>query len=132
MLELSGLSQPSKLPATDLQEPRTRIFHAVNPSATTWSELHPIVSKYLGPSVKVVSWEEWISALRTSAERGEVELNPGIKLLGFYEAADERWKERSRNPVLGTQETVAGSATLRVLGAVSDEWMGTWMEQWGY
>ncbi|KAI1822704.1 hypothetical protein F4861DRAFT_550606 [Xylaria intraflava] len=105
------------------------VYHAINPHHTTWREVLPAISRRLsrGKHVEVVSLGTWIDALRDSASRTEdVALNPGIKLLDFFESLVD-----TEATLLSTEHTVRMSPTLPTVGAVSDEWMENWMTQWG-
>ncbi len=130
VVELAGLDSVPLATSTP-SKPMT-IFHAVNPSTTPWSTLIPAIASSLGPSVEVVPWGQWFKALQESQEKTDIKLNPGLKLLDFYEGADRMGKEGLEVPVLETVVTLSRSKSLGEVGAVSVEWMKEWMGQWGF
>lgn len=99
----------------------------VNPKATRWEELVPVIAETLG-GVKVVPLESWVAALRESAPKTEnVALNPAVKILDFYESL-----VGSESIHLDTKRTVQQSTTLHGLGPISGSMMKRWMEQWAF
>ena len=106
-------------------------YHAVNPSTTTWAALLPHVLAALGPTVHAIPFSEWVKRLRASAEtatsKGDLAINPAIKLMGFYEGL---LSGESSLASFETRETEKASRTLRDLGPVQGEWMAKWVEQW--
>ena len=121
-------------PASDDAEAVTQVFHVVNPSATEWGALLPTVKKYLGEGVETVSLGTWVSRLRAHADEGkELEKFPAAKLLGFFEEVVVAGEKAGRVfPTMETGRATAGSKLLAELEAVGEEWMGLWMEQWGF
>ncbi|RDW77667.1 hypothetical protein BP6252_05720 [Coleophoma cylindrospora] len=133
LLELASLDALPTTRRSANQNGEVRIVHTVNPSTTPWSELVPAVIKHFGSSVKVVEWEEWLAALEESAKNeGDVEKNPGIKLLNFYQGLDAAAKLGLECPIYETKDSAASSETLRTLGPVKEEWMSGWLRQWGF
>ncbi len=130
IVELAGLDSAPR--ATSTPSKTMPIFHAANPSATTWSTLIPAITSSLGPGVKIVPWGEWLQALQESQEKADVELNPGLKLLDYYEAADRMGREGLELPILELEGTLRESRSLGEVGVVSGEWMGEWMRQWEF
>ncbi|KAH8655420.1 hypothetical protein BX600DRAFT_515242 [Xylariales sp. PMI_506] len=128
--ELAGLDNDGEKTAMDASS--LRIFHGVNPNSTSWSSLVETVTSFLGPEVSVVPWTTWLSALEASAKDGNLDRNPGIKLLEFYKDADRTSASGLELPVLQSQETQESSETLRTVGPVKKEWMSQWMKQWGF
>ncbi|TGO61871.1 hypothetical protein BCON_0024g00750 [Botryotinia convoluta] len=122
ILDLTDLSKPSSSsPFT-----QTPFYHLVNPTSTTWSTISPILTSQIGADCKIVSWEEWVTLLRESAERGEIAQNRGIRLLEFYEAL----AKGAPLATLETEKTASKSETLRQLEPVNGSWMELWMRQW--
>jgi hypothetical protein len=112
-----------------------RVYHTVNPHPTNWSHLLPVVAKYLGESTKVVPWSEWLEALRHSQQAATVEdleSNPGLKLIDFFEAFERTEAQRGEMPVMDTQLSRAKSRTLSTLQPVGAEWMNKWLRQWAF
>ncbi|MCJ1382583.1 hypothetical protein MMC17_005696 [Xylographa soralifera] len=110
----------------------TEVYHALNPRATTWARLLPAVRSCLGPEVQVVSFADWLGALRASAraerQEREWEVNPALKLLGFFEMLGQEHAP----PVFETDVTEGLSATMRGLQAIQEGEMRLWMRQWGF
>ncbi|KAJ8071447.1 hypothetical protein OCU04_001767 [Sclerotinia nivalis] len=123
ILDLADLTNPSKH-FTDY--PSTPFFHLVNPTSISWSDIHPVLVKNIGPECEIVEWSEWVARLRASAERGEIKENRGIKLLEFYEGMTNGFPLA----VLETEKTMEKSETLGKLGPVTQDWMELWMRQW--
>ena len=110
----------------------TTVYHAVNPKHTTWKSLLPTIRSHFNESpLEIVSLQEWINALKESADVTlDVDLNPAIKLLDFYQNLAN--DSSHANPVFETSKAVDRSAQLRLLEAVKPEWMKRWLEQWDF
>ncbi|KAH8895924.1 L-aminoadipate-semialdehyde dehydrogenase [Thozetella sp. PMI_491] len=127
VLELCGIAPAVRGPAG--AERGLRIYHGVNPRTTSWSSLAPVALEHLGPSVKLASWEEWLTALRneqqelTSAAAHEV---TGLKLADFFESLGG-----TKRPAIATVMSEEASSVLRQLKAVDAEWLRLWLRQWG-
>ena len=113
-----------------------RVHHVVNPRGTPWRELLPTVlesfEQWRRPNV--VSLREWVDALRRSGkkENVDVEKNPAVKLLPFFEGMVEGAEAGERGVTLSTERTVKRSERLKGLEPVEEEWMRLWMRQWGF
>jgi hypothetical protein len=107
-------------------------FHTVNPSVCPWSSLVSTIATSLGPSIRIVPWATWLSALHASREKGGIDQKPRVKLLDFYDAADQMGKAGLELPVLETEVTTLKSETLRRVGPIREEWMREWMKQWAF
>ena len=112
-----------------------RYHHLVNPNLGSWSTLVPAVTEYLShtshnsQTLEVVSFDNWVKALKESSEQaGDLERNPGIKLLEFFESMSQG----GLGSHLETKDTVKGSETMRGLKRVGREWMEIWLKQWGF
>lgn len=76
-----------------------------------------------------MSLDEWVTTLRETASKTEdIELNPAIKLLNFFEGISGDLVEGSR---FQTQQAVETSPTMAQIGPVNDAWMTNWLRQWG-
>ena len=126
LLELASLDSSAAVAAN----PFIPIYHAVNPCACSWSDFVPTVSSALGADVKVVTWNEWLTDLRASADEDDITKNAGIKLLDFYNNVDASHAAGLEAPIFQTKETVTISRTLKETGPVTAEWMELWMRQW--
>lgn len=107
------------------------VFHVVNPQKTTWQSLLPIIQQHLS-DVQVTDYSTWLAALRQSLSDGpkDVNDNPAVKLLPFFEGIEMGMKDGERGITLDTQWTEAKSQTMRGLQQVGGEWMANWMRQW--
>ena len=110
------------------------VAHLVNPQRTSWSQLVPGVAKVLRRKggddgcVDVVPWQEWLDRLRAVPQTKEnLERNPALKLLGFYEGlgADQRGLPR-----LSTHRTAEQSKAMKGMGPITDELMRKWADSW--
>lgn len=129
-MDANGTHTASGLPTTTVP-----VYHAVNPKAIDWAELVPTITKYLGQSVKVVSWGEWMDALQNSmhdATVANLKQNPALKLLDFFQSIDEVVKRGERWPVMETRASARKSPTMASLEPVGEEWMKLWLRQWKF
>lgn len=108
------------------------VYHAVNPTSSSWPDLLPTVSPFLGQSVKIVDWSTWLAALQGSQETTDPAGNPAIKLLDFYEQAGNKAEMGLALPRLETKIATQHSKTLREVEKVGSIWMETWMRQWNF
>ncbi|KAL8858207.1 MAG: hypothetical protein Q9178_005219 [Gyalolechia marmorata] len=108
----------------------TMVYHAVNPKHTTWTSLLPTIrSHFIERPLEIVSLQEWVNALKESADATlDVDLNPAIRLLDFYQSLAN--DSSHANPVFETSKAVDRSEQLKLLEAVKPEWMKRWLEQW--
>lgn len=107
------------------------MYHVVNPSTTSWSTLAPeILASYpKGLDMKAVPFNEWIEALNQSADEFiNPERNPAVKLIDFYRDAARVGKGTR---MLTSNKAEKASKLLQHVGAVSQDWVRNWMEQWG-
>ncbi|RYP70479.1 hypothetical protein DL771_005416 [Monosporascus sp. 5C6A] len=133
VVELAGID---KLEVHSMEKsPSTvQVYHAVNPEDVDWRTLVPTVLRHLGASTRIVSWDDWVRALRQSqhdASLADLKQNPGLKLLDFFESLRVAGDEASRGLVLDVELSTDKSRTLATLGPVNEEWMGLWLKQWG-
>ncbi|KAL8305600.1 hypothetical protein RB600_008472 [Gaeumannomyces tritici] len=111
-------------------------YHGINPTAAKWALLAKGIRGFYGPGRirGLVPLSEWVAALeRSAAETGavedQVERNPAVKLLDFYQALVEGGTE-ARTYELA--RTVGMSPTFAKLEAVTPELMVNWCRQWGF
>lgn len=106
------------------------VYHTVNPKATTWAELVPVVLAALGgtSNVEVVSLEAWLGALRDSESKtADIAVNPALKLMEFFQDLGNGFA-----PELDTKRTARSSPSLAGLSSVQPAWMENWTRQWGF
>ncbi|KUJ07624.1 acetyl-CoA synthetase-like protein [Mollisia scopiformis] len=115
--------------------PWTRYYHVCNAKEGNWGDLVGVVKEHLErkhrENIEVVAFKEWLRRLEDSAE-GEnidIEKNPGVKLLDFYNAMRH---DESGNVIMDVSETERRSEKIRELKPVSAEWVSLWMEQWDF
>ena len=132
----NGNSHTSSPPPTDAEKVNPafgspQVYHAVNPNQTTWATLLPAIHAHFRTALETVSLRDWVDALAASVSKGEdLDANPAAKLLDFFQAlVDDQGQIAA---VFETTETRERSKVLAGLEAVRVEWMGKWMEQWGF
>lgn len=132
LIEMSDiLLRPDKTPSmngSDGHEAEMGVFHGINPKMVAWETLVPTIHNHLGASVKLVSWTEWLTALRDEqigATSAAAQGLTGLKLVDFFESLGQR-----KQPDYSTSKSQAASKTLRELSAVTPEWMQLWLQQW--
>jgi hypothetical protein len=117
--------------------PSTTYYHLVNPQASSWKKLVPVVQDYYsnrssiqGSDIKSVPFDEWVQKLAGSASKsnGDIEVNPAVKLLDFYQGLSQG----SLAVTLDTEKTKQMSESLRKLERVDPQWMKLWLEQWAF
>ena len=117
-------------PATQA-ESSIETYHAVNPDITTWAALLSHVKAGMDPEPITVPLTTWVKNLRassgTSLTTQDLEANPALKLVNFYESLLNTKKSFA---ILETSKTEKASSTLRNLGPVKGEWMTKWISQW--
>lgn len=106
------------------------IYNVCNSRAFSWSALLASLENN-GFRFQTVSFEEWMRLLRESEERGEVEVNPAVKLVGHYE------EMYGRDSVLGqktflTEKSERDSLTLRNgrLRIIEDGILNCYVRDW--
>ncbi|KAI9750497.1 MAG: Transmembrane osmosensor [Chaenotheca gracillima] len=111
------------------------VYHAVNPEESEWADLVSTVHDYLGKSVKVVTWGEWVDALSKSQHNqsaANLKQNPGLKLLKFFETLQKEAELGQSSPVLKTERAQTKSGNLAALKPVDEQWMEMWLKQWNF
>lgn len=128
VLEVSGMTCEVRV------EDINGYFHGINSSKTQWGVLAKAVKEFYGDRIKkLVSLDEWVSALEKSQAKAEdISKNPGVKLLDTYKAWARAAKEGQRYVAMGTERTTSRSRTMREMGAVTPELMTNWCRQWQF
>ncbi|KXG50671.1 Male sterility, NAD-binding [Penicillium griseofulvum] len=133
LVQLAGVATDGSSSAATHTLP---VYHTVNPNAVNWASLVPTVAKHLGPSVNIVSWAEWMGALRNS--RGSattavsLKQNPALKLFDFFDSVAKAAEKGEEWPSFETKETLKKSPRMAEVKAVSEEWMELWLKQWKF
>ena len=87
--------------------------------------------KALGLNIEVVEYDTWVDELKQIPSTKEnAEKVSGLKLLDFYESL--RPHTGMGLPALDTMRTERVSETLREGGAVDEEVMRKWLQQWAF
>ncbi|KAI0120256.1 acetyl-CoA synthetase-like protein [Hypoxylon sp. NC0597] len=107
-------------------------FHAVNPKTTTWAKMAAAVREFYGDRIKkIVSFKEWIQALKESqATTTDLSKNPGVKLIDSYEGFFSGGEKAQVK--FSMERTKSYSSTARNLEAVTPELMQHWCKQWNF
>lgn len=143
-------------PATTwhLRRGEPAMFHIINPCPVEWKTLYPVIATELsrakaqkGGKVIAVSTENWLDRVREDAkkvgegqklEEGEMgrylEVNPALKLLGFYEGmfgGDAEAEEGDKGKgVFEMEKSLERSGKLRGLEGIKEEWVRKWVQEW--
>lgn len=128
VLEVSGVT--CKVPIDDING----YFHGINPRTTQWSTLAKAVKEFYGDRIKkLVSLDEWVSALEKSQAKAEdISRNPGVKLLDTYKTWARAAKEGQHYVAMDTDRTTSRSKTMRDMEAIKPDLMKNWCRQWGF
>ena len=155
------LWQPAETENKTACQDMPKVFHVTNPSTSSWAkDILPSILQELNqendqsqPAIRVVPYASWLSRLRDSAtetfERQEVDLNPALKLLPFYEGLrvgssgsehSSDWSHDFSNqcrdwnkgalPTLDTMKTQKVSQSLRDMPRIEGKWMKSWIKGW--
>ncbi|OBR08091.1 Nonribosomal peptide synthetase [Colletotrichum higginsianum IMI 349063] len=124
ILEVSGIAAPVPLQKIN------GYFHGVNPRTIEWEKLAIAIKSFYGDRIeKLVSFKEWSKALEESASLArDVEKNPGIKLLDFYQDL----ASGGGTVKLSMERTMEQSKTMKEMQAVTPELVQNWCRQWGF
>ncbi|KAL4904331.1 hypothetical protein BDW74DRAFT_168379 [Aspergillus multicolor] len=111
---------------------RTHVYHVINPSWTSWSEIAPEMLACYPDKLDMtpVSFEIWVENLQKVVETTTVDPrdNPAAKLLDFFKRAVQESVEARLLLPIRAQEA---SPLLRGVGCVNTLWISNWMRQWG-
>lgn len=123
MLDLSLLQNQKAL----------QVYHVVNPSLKTWSELLPAIQAYIG-NAEAVNMQEWVSELEKvdTNDSDAIVAKPAVKILDFFRDMQNSKYIGANDVEFSTKNAEADSLELRRLGPVQAEWIKRWMEDWGF
>ena len=124
----------STTPPTDLSRPGgTLLYHVVNPQTASWAENFAPIVLAMYPkrlNIKASQFREWVDVLGQSVDGSlDAERNPAGRLVDFYREISETGKGPRRLTSLRAERA---SQTLRDVGAVNEQWISRWMQQWGF
>lgn len=115
-------------------EELAQVFHLTNPHTTAWSEVYPTIQAYyeeLGLHIEAVEYAAWADELERFPQTKEnAEKIPGLKLLDFYKSL--RLQTLARLPAVKSKRTESVSRALREGGAVNEEMLRKWLQQWAF
>jgi thioester reductase-like protein/aryl carrier-like protein len=143
MVELS--LPPNVTQRTDNNNNGTcKVFHLVNPSATTWSTVLPAAQALLedmtARPVRLVPASSWLGSLQRDVESiGEekmedgafaalVRTHPAIKLFSFFATVMTDNDDGTNR--LDITNTLDNSSGISQLASVGEPWLRKWIEEW--
>lgn len=128
VLEVSGVT--CKVAIEDI----SGYFHGINPEKTQWATLARAVKEFYGDRIKkLVSLDEWVSALEESQTKTEdISKNPAVKLLETYRAWAEAARRGQGYVAMEMTRTKSRSKTMREMQAITPDMMKNWCRQWGF
>ncbi|KAI9720079.1 MAG: putative secondary metabolism biosynthetic enzyme [Chrysothrix sp. TS-e1954] len=140
-LSIGGPSPPpnSNLGSTSPRESTAEFLNLVNPQTVEWEDLVDSILPSLGSKGHLVSYHEWLAAVKaisceanvanTAGEKAAHNLSevPVKKLLGFFEKIGASHSTRTGFSTIDAQTR---SRTLATLPPVSSHWIEHWIRQW--
>lgn len=113
------------------------VYNVCNPRQFSWSALLEALHRN-GFQFEVVSFDEWLTLLRKSEARGEVHVNPAVKLIQHYESmhAQNNEKPRPGPSEFITHKAERDSVTLRngrlriIEDGILDCYIRDWLRRW--
>ncbi|KAI1371417.1 acetyl-CoA synthetase-like protein [Hypoxylon crocopeplum] len=130
VLEVTGVSQ--KVAPEDING----YFHGVNPSATSWDKLAPVVQEFYGKDriPELISFSDWVRRLEKSQSNDTQALdkNPGIKLIDSYRSFSDAHEAGQQPVVFDMKRTAERSATMKYAKAITPHLMKLWCKQWDF
>ncbi|KAL4810243.1 hypothetical protein BDV18DRAFT_166669 [Aspergillus unguis] len=115
---------------------RVEYFHFVNPSVSSYADLVPIILRRLRNSrdIELVdTLAEWNERLASWTPAGEISEDLSMMaakaLLEFYQSLADL---NQPTVVLDTSLTVEKLPSLKDAGAVNEQWMELWLDQWDF
>ncbi|PLB54578.1 L-aminoadipate-semialdehyde dehydrogenase [Aspergillus steynii IBT 23096] len=119
-------------PSQEALSANAQVYHVINPSWTSWSEIAPeLLACYPDNlDMKPLSFENWVDNLQHIVQTTKVDATdiPAAKLLDFFKNAVYESPEARMLLPARTQEA---SPQLRSVGCVNALWVSNWMRQWG-
>lgn len=121
----------------------TKVFHPLNPRPTSWSKLRPVVLNALREmstargdvkGIKEVPFSTWVESVRKEARAMDgtsqlermLQVNPAVKLVGFYEGL---MSGEGVSQINGKKAAEA-SKLLGSLNGLEAEWLRRWINDW--
>lgn len=119
---------------TRTQAPALRVYNMVNPHATPWGDLRPIVEKRIGP-VTPVHIKDWLDKLeefvKSEKYPADMEAGPCMKLLGLFGGLRSSDGKSATSVKIAYEKThvAAASKTMRECPPIIEAWITAWMNQ---
>jgi thioester reductase-like protein len=113
------------------RETGAKVFNLVNPSVVQFSSFVSFIHERLGPTTKIVSWDEWVNALEVLGGEDEVMLDeyPALKILEFFRRS--RVDPGKKATKFETANSEMASLTMKELNPINEDMLGHWMDSWG-
>lgn len=106
------------------------VYHITNPISRPWKAVAPVIQGACSTPLQLVPLPSWLEALAKEMEGGRMrEGIPVRALLDLLENAQQVGPDP--NAWLDISHAIERSESLAGVGAVGDEWIRTWMRQWG-
>ncbi|PFH59853.1 hypothetical protein XA68_11773 [Ophiocordyceps unilateralis] len=127
ILDVAGITTNTPVSAID------GYFHSVNPAKTTWGQLAGELLEYYSGRVRLVSFEEWVTAIEKSASTTtDISRNPAIKLLDLYKGMLQASRQGLSHVNFEMSRTMSRSRTVAQLGPITADLLRNWCSQWGF
>ncbi|KAL7914274.1 NRPS-like enzyme [Trichoderma velutinum] len=128
LIDLAGISK--SVPISEIDG----YFHVQNPTKVQWPEMIEVLRGFYGDRIKeVVSLDKWVSLLEASAaEGGNVDKNPGVKLIDTYRGLSDAEKGGAAPLGFAMTRTASKSETAAALQPITPELMRKWCEGWNF
>lgn len=106
------------------------VYNISNPEMTSWSDLVPVMLRYMPQGTKTLPISDWVDALKQAAAElpsANVHL-PAIKLIDFYEGLCGKDEVR----VIGKMKIQNSllSISMQRQGPIRSDWLARWLENW--
>lgn len=113
---------------------QSEYYHIVNPTHNSYKDFVPFLAKRLGSKspLEVVPLQKWVDCLTEQSQKdGRSQTsNSGVGLLGFFQGLSA---SAGNIPlVLDTTLSEERLPCLKRIGAIKEEWMAKWLDQWNF
>jgi thioester reductase-like protein/aryl carrier-like protein len=134
LVQGSGPSSLNGIPANNTPA-EARVYHIVNPSAISWSDLLPSILAQT-PTIQPIPFDDWVDCLRTATESStDLELTekiPAGKILDFFKQWQADARQLGTFRKLSTTHTSIASKIIDSMKPVNSDWMDLWLKQWDF
>ncbi|KAK9860837.1 AMP-dependent synthetase/ligase [Penicillium brevicompactum] len=113
---------------------QSEYYHIVNPTHNSYKDFVPFLAKRLGSKspLEVVTLQKWVDRLEKQSQKdGRSQASgSGVGLLGFFQGLSA---SVGKDPlVLNTTLSEERLPCLKRIGAIKEEWMAKWLDQWNF